>query len=169
MLEAALEQPQLTKTYDASYVKLDYPGGDVPADRGACTDVVIRAFRKSGLDLQKELHEDMNSNFSAYPRIWGLSKTDSNIDHRRVLNLMTWFSRKGKSVGISREAGDYQPGDIVAWDLGNKMTHIGIVSNQWSNDTNRFLMVHNIGSGAQTEDVLFAWNIIGHYRYYAVK
>jgi uncharacterized protein YijF (DUF1287 family) len=166
MLDAAIDQTNYTTGYDAAYVKLDYPGGDVPNETGVCTDVVVRAFRKAGIDLQKEVHEDMKSNFRFYPKQWGLKKTDTNIDHRRVPNLMTFFDRKGKSVGITDNAADYQPGDIVSWDLGNSLTHIGIVTNFWSDETKRFAIVHNIGGGARIEDVLFSWKVTGHYRYF---
>ena len=166
MIEAAIDQTNYTTGYDASYVKLDYPGGDVPNETGVCTDVVVRAFRKAGVDLQKEVHEDMKANFRSYPKPWGLKKTDTNIDHRRVPNLMTFFERKGKSVGVTGNAADYQPGDIVSWDLGNSLTHIGIVTNFWSDETSRFAIVHNIGGGARIEDVLFSWKVTGHYRYF---
>lgn len=151
--------------YDPSYFKIKYPGGDVPADRGVCTDVVIRAYRKMGIDLQKEVHEDMVANFSKYPKNWGLSKTDKNIDHRRVPNLMTFFSRKGTVLKISTNATDYQPGDIVCWNLGGGITHIGIVSNKKSADGKRYQVVHNIGAGQVLEDSLLSYKVIGHYRY----
>jgi uncharacterized protein YijF (DUF1287 family) len=166
LVNAAVDQPHFTTSYDASYVSIDYPGGDVPLDRGACTDVLIRAFRKAGVDLQKEVHEDMKANFGAYPKKWGLSATDSNIDHRRVQNLMTFFERKGKSVGVSTDSATYNPGDVVTWDLGNGQTHTGMVTNLWSTEAKRYLIVHNIGAGAQIEDVLFAWRVTGHYRYF---
>ncbi|MDQ3687257.1 MAG: DUF1287 domain-containing protein, partial [Acidobacteriota bacterium] len=144
----------------------DYPGGDVPAEAGVCTDEVIRSYRKVGVDLQKEVHEDMKSNFSLYPRQWGLTKPDTNIDHRRVPNLMAFFGRKGEALPITDSAKDYAPGEIVTWDLGGGMTHIGIVVNvAASADSNRDLIVHNIGAGPKMEDVLFAWKITGHYRY----
>lgn len=146
---------------------MPYPGGDMPADTGACTDVVIRAFRNAGVDLQKEVHEDMAANFSAYPQKWGLNQTDTNIDHRRVPNLQTYFTRKGTSVQISADGNTYQPGDVVTWDLNGKgMTHIGLVSNKWDEDTKRYLVIHNIGGGVQEEDRLFEWKITGHYRYF---
>ncbi len=146
---------------------IPYPNGDVPSETGACTDVIIRAFRKVGIDLQKEVHEDMTANFALYPTKWGLSEPDTNIDHRRVLNLQTFFTRQGKSVPISEKPKDYQPGDIVAWDLdGKRMTHIGIVSNFWNEDSKRFSIIHNIGGGTNQEDRLFEWKIIGHYRYF---
>jgi len=166
LVESALEQTKITTGYDPSYVGIDYPGGDVPQETGVCSDVVVRGFRKAGIDLQKEIHEDMKRGWSVYPRKWGASRPDANIDHRRVLNLMTYFDRKGKSLPISASRGDYLPGDIVAWDLGNKVDHIGIVVNQWSEDSDGYLIVHNIGAGARCQDVLFNWPIIGHYRYF---
>lgn len=151
--------------YDPSYFKLSYPNGDVPADKGVCTDVVIRAYRKLGVDLQKEVHEDMKANFKLYPKNWGLKNTDKNIDHRRVPNLMTFFSRKGKSLLISENPKDYIPGDIICWNLGGAVTHIGIVVNRKSTDGLRHLIVHNIGAGQIMEDCMFTYKIIGHYRY----
>jgi hypothetical protein len=152
--------------YDPSYFSIAYPDGDVPSDRGVCTDVVIRAYRKIDIDLQQEVHEDMSKNFSLYPQIWGLSKTDKNIDHRRVPNLMKFFERKGTVKTISDDADDYIPGDIVCWNLGGSITHIGIVVHEKSMDSKRFLVVHNIGHGQVAEDILFDYyKIIGHYSY----
>ncbi len=152
-------------TYDPSYFSIAYPNGDVPSDKGVCTDVVIRAYRKVGIDLQKEVHEDMVKNFSVYPKIWGLTKTDKNIDHRRVPNLMTFFSRYGKTKTITDNPADYVPGDIVCWNLGGAITHIGIVVNKKSDDGKRNLIVHNIGGGQVLADCLFQFKIIGHYSY----
>lgn len=167
MLESAVEQTSLTKNYDPAYVVLKYPNGDVPIETGVCTDVVIRAMRKAGVDLQKEVHEDMTANFSVYPNRWNLSKPDANIDHRRVPNLQTFFTRKGKSLPITENSDDYNPGDIIAWNLdGKSMTHVGIVSNIWNEKTKRYLIIHNIGNGASLEDHIFDWKIIGHYRYF---
>ncbi len=162
---AALELTEQNVTYDPSYFSIAYPNGDVPNDKGVCTDVVIRAYRKLGIDLQKEVHEDMKAHFSMYPKIWGLRTTDKNIDHRRVPNLMTYFKRKGAQKSISDEAKDYLPGDVVCWSLGGAITHIGIVANKKSNDGKRNLIVHNIGRGQVLEDMLFDFKIIGHYRY----
>jgi len=150
---AAKRQVSVTRFYDPSYVPLHYPGGDVPDDRGVCSDVVVRAFRRIGVDLQREVHEDMQRNFEAYPRMWGLSSPDANIDHRRVPNLMTFFQRRQKAV-----TGDFLPGDVVAWRLPGGLYHIGIV-------TARPLVIHNIGQGAREEAILFAYDIIGHYRW----
>ncbi len=151
--------------YDPSYFQLGYPNGDVPPDKGVCTDVVIRAYRKLGIDLQKEVHEDIKSNFSKYPKNWGLSRPDKNIDHRRVPNLMVFFTRKGISKPILSTPNDFLPGDIVCWNLGGAITHIGIVVKKKSADGQRYLIVHNIGNGQVIEDCLFKFKIIGHYRY----
>lgn len=150
--------------YDPQYFVIDYPNGDVPKNKGVCTDVVIRSFRKTGIDLQKEVHEDMQTHFSLYPRIWGRSTTDRNIDHRRVPNLMTYFSRKGYKKAITRTGTDYLPGDIVAWRLPAGQTHIGIVSREPGPDRKHYLIIHNIGNGQVLEDCLFRFEIIGHYR-----
>jgi uncharacterized protein YijF (DUF1287 family) len=168
--QARLADSTLTLTrqrvvYDPTYFRIGYPNGDVPSDRGVCTDVVIRAYRKMGIDLQREVHEDMKANFSRYPKKWGLKSTDRNIDHRRVPNLMTFFGRKGISLPVTPVAGDYIPGDVVCWNLGGAVTHIGIVVNRKSADGARYLIVHNIGSGQVLEDCLFNFTIIGHYRY----
>ncbi|HEU0252863.1 MAG TPA: DUF1287 domain-containing protein [Pyrinomonadaceae bacterium] len=164
MLDGAIAQAGVTTGYDPSYVALEYPGGDVPEKTGVCSDVVVRAFRKAGLDLQKEVHEDMKVARPEYPTKWGPIGPDRNIDHRRVLNLMVYFKRQGKSLPISSDAADYQPGDIVAWELTSGIDHIGIVTNMLSDSGDRYLIVHNIGAGTRIEDVLFAWTIKGHYR-----
>jgi len=166
VVESAIEQTSLTTGYDPSYVKIDYPNGDVPLDRGVCSEVIVRAFRKGGIDLQKEVHEDMVAARSAYPMKWGTSGPDANIDHRRVLNLRTYFERQGKSLPVTTDANDYLPGDVVIWDLGSGLDHIGIVVNMWADKEKRYLIVHNVGAGARLEDVLFAWKITGHYRYF---
>lgn len=167
LMAAAIERTHHPARYDPAYVHIPYPGGDVPADTGVCTDEVIRSYRAVGIDLQKEVHEDMEKNFSAYPRKWKWlsSHTDTNIDHRRVPNLMVFFSRKGETIGITQRAEDYSPGDIVTWDLGGGVPHIGIVVDRKSTGSGRFLIVHNIGQGPKMEDVLFHWRITGHYRY----
>ncbi|MBX2945023.1 MAG: DUF1287 domain-containing protein [Cyclobacteriaceae bacterium] len=151
--------------YDPSYFKIDYPGGDVPADRGVCTDVIIRAYRKLGIDLQVEVHRDMAAHFNHYPKNWSLTKPDKNIDHRRVPNLMVFFARHGITKPITKNPSDYLPGDIVAWNLRGNLTHIGIVIHQKSNDGLRNLIVHNIGNGQEISDCLFSYKIIGHYSY----
>lgn len=152
--------------YDPAYVRIGYPNGDIPANKGVCTDVVIRAYRKLGIDLQKEVHEDMSANFDKYPKNWGLTQPDKNIDHRRVPNLMAFFTRHGTVKTKSKIPADYQSGDIVCWDLGGGLTHIGIVSAKKTGDGSRHLIVHNIGGGQVLEDCLFSfYKIIGHYRY----
>lgn len=151
--------------YTPDYVKIPYPNGDVPAHTGVCTDVVIRAYRKLGIDLQKEVHEDMKAHFSLYPKQWGLIKTDTNIDHRRVPNLEVFFARKGQKLPLSKSANDYRPGDLVTWRLNGKLPHIGIVSNKKSSDGKRRMIVHNVGGGQVLDDVLFAYPIVGHFRY----
>lgn len=151
--------------YDPSYFSMDYPNGDIPANKGVCTDVIIRAYRKLDIDLQKEVHEDMEENFEDYPDIWGLTKTDKNIDHRRVPNLMVFFSRHGEELIKSQQPEDYDVGDIVCWNLGGGITHIGIVVDKKSDDGKRNMVVHNIGQGQVLSDCLFDFEIIGHYRY----
>ncbi len=165
-IDAAIDQSNTTTGYDPSYVAIAYPKGDVPSDTGVCSDVVVRAFRKTGIDLQKEVHEDMKLAWSEYPKRWGAKGTDTNIDHRRVLNLMTYFDRQRKSLPISNDRADYQPGDVVAWELSDGVEHIGIMTNLWSEPDKHCLVVHNIGAGARIEDVLLNWKIIGHYRYF---
>ncbi len=158
--EAALELTKQKVTYDPSYFSIPYPNGDVPATKGVCTDVIIRAYRKMGVDLQKEVHEDMKAHFKWYPKIWGLKTPDKNIDHRRVPNLMTYFERQGADKPITHNAEDYIPGDVVCWNLSGAITHIGIVVNKKSNDGKRYLIVHNIGAGQVLEDCLFDFKII---------
>jgi uncharacterized protein YijF (DUF1287 family) len=165
LLDAAHAQVGVTRQYDGSYVRLAYPGGDVPLDRGVCTDVVIRAVRATGLDLQKAVHEDMRRDFAAYPALWGLRRPDRNIDHRRVPNLETWLRRAGHALPVSGRAPDYQPGDLVTWRLPGGLPHIGVVSDRRARDgSGRWLVVHNIGAGTQVEDVLLAWPPHGHFR-----
>lgn len=163
--DCAIELTNQKVTYDPSYFSIDYPNGDVPSDKGVCTDVIIRAYRKIGIDLQQKIHEDMKANFNVYPKIWGLKTTDKNIDHRRVPNLMTFFKRENAEEIISKNHFDYLPGDVVCWNLGGAITHIGIVVNKKSKDGKRNLIVHNIGAGQVLEDCLFDFKIIGHYRY----
>ena len=149
--------------YSASYVRLSYPNGDVNPKTGVCTDVVIRAYRKLGIDLQKLVHEDMLKNFSDYPNKWGLARPNSNIDHRRVPNLMKFFSKYGKSLVITNNPKDYKPGEVIAWELNPGVLHIGITVNELSGNT--YKVIHNIGGGQVIEDVLFSYKIIGHYKY----
>jgi uncharacterized protein YijF (DUF1287 family) len=163
--EAAVSLTQQKVQYDPTYFSISYPMGDVPAGKGVCTDVVIRAYRKLGKDLQQLVHEDMQAHFNLYPKRWGLKKTDSNIDHRRVPNLMVFFERFGTVKPKTNNANDYVSGDIVCWDLGGGITHVGLVVEKKSADGKRGLIVHNIGAGQVMEDVLFSWKIIGHYSY----
>lgn len=163
--DAAIRLTTQKVVYDPSYLKISYPNGDIQAGKGVCTDVVIRAYRKLGIDLQKEVHEDMKANFGKYPKNWGLTHTDKNIDHRRVPNLMVFFERKGQIKPKSKISADYKPGDIVCWDLGGGITHIGLVVNKRSADGLRPLIVHNIGGGQVLADYLFEYKIIGHYVY----
>lgn len=163
--DAALALTKQKVVYDPAYFKIPYPNGDVPTGKGVCTDVVIRAYRALGIDLQKNVHEDMNQNFKLYPKDWGRKTTDSNIDHRRVYNLMVFFKRKGVVKPTTKNVADYQPGDIVCWNLSGNISHIGLVVNKKSADGKRYLIVHNIGGGQVLEDVIFAWKIIGHYQY----
>ncbi|MCD2529829.1 DUF1287 domain-containing protein [Providencia huaxiensis] len=167
MLAKHAEQLPRLVIYDPSYRQTSYPNGDVPEHYGVCSDVVIRSYRKMGVDLQKLVHEDMKANFRQYPsqRIWGLRKPDSNIDHRRVPNLEAFFSRKGKNKSISKNASDYIPGDIVSWRLDNGRPHIGVVTSIKSSSTQNYLVMHNIGYGQVAEDILFRWDIVGHYSY----
>jgi uncharacterized protein YijF (DUF1287 family) len=166
VIDGAIDQVGKTTSYDPSYQKIDYPNGDVPIETGVCSDVIVRAFRKAGIDLQKDVHEDMKKNFSAYPTRWGLSGPDANIDHRRVPNLMTYLSRLGKSLSTGGDSETFLPGDIVTWDLGLGSEHIGMVVNVWYKPSKRYLIVHNIGAGTRMDDVLFAWKITGHYRFF---
>jgi uncharacterized protein YijF (DUF1287 family) len=168
LVAAAVERPKHEVTYDPGYVSIAYPGGDVPADSGVCSDEIIRIYRAAGIDLQKEVHEDIVRDPSAYPLMsrWRQKHPDRNIDHRRVANLMVFFSRKGKELPISSQAKDYLPGDLVTWDLANGAIHIGMVVDQKGPLTGRYMIVHNIGAGPKMEDVLFDWKITGHYRYF---
>ncbi|NVJ60665.1 MAG: DUF1287 domain-containing protein [Gammaproteobacteria bacterium] len=163
---AAIERTYQYVKYDGRYVVIDYPGGDVPADIGVCTDVIIRSYRALGIDLQQLVHEDMKANFSVYPskRIWGLNKPDPNIDHRRVPNLQTFFSRHGQVLEITNIVEDYKPGDLVTWMLPGNLPHIGIVSDRRTLN-NMPLIVHNIGAGPKLESMLFNYPITGHYRF----
>lgn len=167
LVAAALERTRHSVSYRPAYVDIPYPGGDVPAHTGVCTDVIVRSYRALDIDLQRRVHEDMRSNFNAYPskRIWGLNGPDPNIDHRRVPNLQVFFERQGKSLPISDDGKDYQLGDLVTWRLDNNRPHIGIVTDKLSDDGQRPMVVHNIGRGPQLEDMLFRYQITGRYRY----
>jgi len=162
---SALALTKQNVTYDPSYFSINYPNGDVPSDKGVCTDVVIRTYRKLDIDLQELVHNDMKAHFNKYPNFWGLKSTDTNIDHRRVPNLMVFFKRKGTEKPITQNPNDYLPGDIVCWSLGGGKTHIGMVTHKKSIDGKRYKIVHNIGAGQVLEDCLFNFKIIGHYSY----
>jgi len=163
---AATARLTLNVTYDPSYVRIAYPMGDVPADRGVCADEIVRAYRALGVDLQQAVHEDMRAAFHRYPDSWGLTAPDSNIDHRRVPNLERFFSRHGRSLPLSTTGTDYLPGELVTWRLGGRLPHIGIVTHQRSIDAERPLIEHNIGAGPMLEDVLFSFPMAGHFRYW---
>jgi uncharacterized protein YijF (DUF1287 family) len=165
LIEAARQQTRTPAVYDGSYVRIAYPLGDVPADRGVCTDVIIRAYRALGIDLQVLVHEDMRGNFAQYPRHWGLNRPDPNIDHRRVPNLQRFFERAGAQIGGATAAADYVAGDLVTWRLPGNLPHIGIVSDRRDPTSGRPLIIHNIGAGPVEDDILFAHPITGHYRY----
>jgi uncharacterized protein len=169
LVAAAIERTHHPVHYVSEYVRIPYPNGDVPSDTGVCTDEIIRSYRAVGVDLQREVHEDMVRNFSAYPSLkrWRLDHPDPNIDHRRVPDLMVFFQRNGESLPITSQAADYAPGDLVTWDLGGGVPHIGIIVDQKASWSNRYMIVHNIGEGPKMEDVLFNWKITGHYRYFS--
>jgi uncharacterized protein len=165
----ARAQIGVTTGYDPSYRRLKYPGGDVPMASGVCTDVVIRALRTQGIDLQQLVHVDMQKHFAQYPKIWGLKRPDAHIDHRRVPNLQRYFVRRGwalKSANAAKKRAEdaLQPGDLITWMLPGNLPHIGIVSDQRSLWSGRFLVLHNVGRGTQEEDVLEDWPQTGHYR-----
>lgn len=165
---AALSIIDSSIEYDPAYFSIEYPNGDIPKNKGVCTDVIIRSYRILGIDLQKEVHEDMIANFSAYPNLqkWGMTKTDTNIDHRRVPNLEIFFERKGEKLPITQNPNDYKTGEIVTWMINDKLPHIGIVTNKKSKDGKRNLIVHNVGNGQVLEDCLFQYKIVGHYKYW---
>jgi uncharacterized protein len=163
---AAMAQVGVTLNYDPSYTVLSYPMGDVPIVRGVCTDVVIRALRAEAVDLQMLMHEDMKRAWHSYPKLWGLKRPDRNIDHRRVANLEVFFARRGKALKLSVRGLDYAAGDVVTWTLPNGRLHIGLVTNRLEASGQRPLIVHNIGAGAQLEDVLFAWKLRMRFRYF---
>jgi uncharacterized protein len=164
LVAAAVAQTHARVVYDGSYRRIAYPGGDVPETIGVCTDVVIRAYRKVGVDLQVKVHEDMARAFASYPKAWGMSGPDANIDHRRVPNLQTFFRRAGAALAVSQDRRAYEPGDLVTWMLPGNLPHIGIVTGEKS-PTGTPLIVHNIGRGPEVEDTLFKYQITGHYRY----
>lgn len=167
LVAAAIERTKQNVSYNGSYISIAYPNGDVPEDIGVCTDVIIRSYRALGADLQVLVHEDMKSNFDRYPskKIWGLNRTDKNIDHRRVPNLQTFFTRHGTVLPITEKAKDYAPGDIVTWVLARNAPHIGIVTDEVSPSSGHPLIAHNIGAGPRLDDMLFSFKITGHYQY----
>lgn len=162
--EAAISIIDPSIAYDPTYYKLTYPNGDIPSNKGVCTDVIIRSYRKLGIDLQKKVHEDMVKNFSIYPKKWGLKKPDTNIDHRRVPNLEVFFTRSGKKLKISQNKNDYKTGEIITWMINNKLPHIGIITHKKSSNGNP-LIVQNVGGGQVLEDCLFNYAIVGHFKY----
>jgi hypothetical protein len=165
LIAAARSQIGVTVRYDSSYQRIPYPNGDVPMERGVCTDVLIRAYRKLGIDLQALVHQDMVSAWKDYPKNWNMKGPDANIDHRRVPNLATFFRRHGETLAISTNSNAFHPGDIVTWRLVSGVPHIGIVSDQ-KTDAGIPLIIHNIGSGTREEDILFVYTITGHFRYF---
>ncbi len=166
---AAEERATHIVTYDAAYLRIPYPMGDVPASQGVCSDEVVRAYRLLGIDLQRLVHEDMARAFAAYPTRWHMTHPDPNIDHRRVPNLATFFARHGQALAVSDEANDYKPGDVIAWALPDGRPHIGLVTEERTSDGARPLVLHNIGLGPHIEDMLFVFKITGHYRYEGPK
>lgn len=171
IVSALLARTTHNVTYDGAYLSIPYPNGDVPDNIGVCSDVIIRAYRKLGVDLQKLVHEDMAANFDAYPskRIWGLSKTDTNIDHRRVPNLQRFFIRHGQVLKTSADIDDYKAGDIVTWMLPGNLPHIGVVIDRFSSQSGNPLIVHNIGRGPKVDDMLLTYKVTGHYRFVPAK
>ena len=167
LVNAALERLSHTVKYDGSYQEIPFPWGDVPDNIGVCTDVVIRSYRKLGIDLQERVNADMSIGFNHYPNLakWNRIAPDTNIDHRRVLNLRVFFARNGAAKPITNNANDYWPGDLVTWDIMPGMPHIGIITQKTSKDKKRPLIVHNMGKGPKLEDILFTMKITGHYRY----
>jgi hypothetical protein len=165
--EAAISIIDPSIDYDPAYFSIKYPNGDIAANKGVCTDVVIRTYRKLGIDLQKEVHEDMVANFSKYPNLekWGMKKTDTNIDHRRVPNLEIFFERKGTKLPVTQNPSDYKTGELVTWMINGKLPHIGIITSKKSEDGERNLIVHNVGGGQVLADCLFEYKIVGHFKY----
>lgn len=170
LVDAAMARTRVAVRYDGAYLAINYPGGDVPDEIGVCTDLVIRAYRAIGVDLQQAIHEDMALNFDSYPssRIWGLTGPDANIDHRRVPNLQTFFERFGASLAVTNRAEDYLPGDLVTWTLPGNLPHIGIVSEHPAETEGPAVrqIVHNIGAGPVVPDILFKYPVTGHYRFF---
>ena len=165
LIAAARRQVGVTLVYDPAYTALAFPNGDVARRKGVCTDVVVRAYRDAfDLDLQSLVNADMKAAFSAYPRTWSLRRPDRNIDHRRVPNLQTFFSRRGARSAPPDNAGGWKPGDIFTALIDGRLPHIGIVSDRKARNGNP-LVVHNIGGGAREEDALFGHKLTGRYRF----
>jgi len=171
LVNAALERLSHKVTYDGSYREIAFPLGDVPDNIGVCTDVVVRSYRKLGIDLQERVNADMSINFNHYPNLakWDRTGPDTNIDHRRVLNLRVFFARNGTALPITKNANDYRPGDLVTWDIMPGMPHIGVITHKRSTNKKRPLIVHNMGKGPKLEDILFTMKITGHYRYRPIQ
>jgi len=165
LVDAAIERTSHRVAYDGSYRRIPYPGGDVPDDVGVCTDLIVRAYRAVGVDLQRLVHEDMSADFAAYPRDWGMDRPDANIDHRRVPNLRAFLRRRGAELPVTDDPRDYRAGDLVTWRLPGNLPHIGLVTDRVSADGLRPLIAHNIGNGPELEDALFEFPVTGHYRY----
>lgn len=166
VIDHAKSQCGVTTGYDPAYYKIPYPNGDLPIEKGVCTDVIIRALRSVDIDLQELIHEDMKKHFAEYPRKWGHKKPDTNIDHRRVPNIQKYLERTGRKLPVSRDGKTYLPGDVVTWQLPGGLDHIGMVIDVPVTGTDRYGIVHNIGYGAQMEDILFSYPITGHYRFF---
>jgi len=165
LIAAARRQVGITLAYDPAYTALPYPGGDVPRAKGVCTDVLIRAYRDAfGIDLQLEVHRDMTAHFAAYPKRWSLKRPDRNIDHRRVPNLETYWTRMAARQPIPARARDWQPGDLFTTLIDGRLPHTGIVSDRLAANGNP-LVIHNIGNGAREEDMLLAWKPTGRFRW----
>lgn len=165
LITAARRQLGVTTAYDPAYTALAYPGGDVPRAKGVCTDVLIRAYRDAfGIDLQVEVHRDMAAHFAHYPKRWRLKRPDRNIDHRRVPNLETYWTRMAARLPIPQRAADWQPGDLFTTLIDGRLPHTGIVSDRLAGNGNP-LVIHNIGGGAREEDMLLAWKPMGRFRW----
>jgi uncharacterized protein len=162
----ARSQIGITTQYDGDYKTISYPLGDLPQVTGVCTDVVIRALRQQSVDLQELIHNDMQLDFFAYPNLWNLSTADTNIDHRRVPNILTYMERNNRTLTVTKAPEDYHPGDIVTWDFGPGKQHIGIISDRINKTNNTPYIIHNIGRGTEESDILFQFPITGHIRYY---
>ncbi len=165
LIAAARKQIGVTVAYDPAYTPLSFPGGDVPRAKGVCTDVVVRAYRDAfGIDLQQEVHQDMAGHFAGYPKIWGLKQPDASIDHRRVPNLATFWTRSRSRLPIPARPADWQPGDLFTMMIDKQHPHTGIISDRLADNGNP-LVIHNIGQGTHEQDWLFAWPLTGRFRW----